>query len=408
MDNIKEKVLEFWSSLFTDGEEDDQTNDLEKYKRKVQRQKRLRILIIAAIGVGVLILVLVIKSLIENRVYDSYRVVETSEQLDSSILQYKELGNNVLKYSGDGVSLLDMADEVLWNDSIQMTAPLVESFGEAAAIYETRGTIAYVYGVDGKMGEIKTEYPILKISISAKGSVAMLLEKADGTLMNYYSYDGTLIASSTSNMRNPGYPVDLSLSEDGMSLAITYFVADGDTISSYLAFYNFGEAGQDKEDNLMDGFRIEGLLVPEIQYLDDKTLVAYREDGFTLYRGTGIMEEIKTVEFEKEIVSCFCDGDLFGFVFSGSDQEHAFEMQVYNSSGKLQMKTGFDIIYDKVKISGNQIILYNASQLAVIGSNGTEHFSGNFEEGNILDVVKKGMNRYAVACNKGVVTIVLD
>ena len=407
MDNIKEKVLEFWNVLFGD-KDDSRMNDLEKYQRKMQRQKQMRILIILAIVAVALFVVLVMKSLIENRSYDSYRVVETSEQLDSSILQYQEMGSYVLKYSGDGVSLLDASDEVLWNDSIQMTAPLVECFGEMAAVYENRGTITYVYGVDGKLGEIKTEYPILKISISGQGGVAMLLEKADGTLMNYYSYDGTLIASSTSNMRNPGYPVDLSLSEDGMSLAITYFVADGESISSYLAFYNFGEQGKDKEDNLMDGFRFDSILVPEIQYLDDETLVAYREDGFTLYRGNDMMEEIKSVEFEQEIVSCFSDRELFGFIFTGSDQRHAFEMKVYNASGKLEMETGFDILYDEVKISGNQIILYNANQLAVIGSNGTEHFCGDFEEGTILDVVKKGMNRYAVACNKGVVTIVLD
>lgn len=407
MNKIKESLLELLDSLF-DRRSDSQMSDLEKYQRKLKRHRQRRIAMIILIVVVALVLVLILKSMIENRTYDSYRVVEISEQMDSSILQYQELGNYVLKYSGDGVSLLDASDEIRWNDSIQMTAPVVESFKEAAAVYEIRGTVVYLYGIDGKMGTIHTDYPILKVSVSAKGGVAMLLEKADGTLMNYYSYDGTLIASSTSNMRNPGYPVDLSLSEDGMSLAVTYFIAEGDGISSYLAFYNFGEEGKEKEDNLTDGSRFEDILVPEVQYLDDETVVAYREDGFTLYQGTGLMKEVKSVAFEREIVSCFQGGEQFGFIFAGADQEHAFELQLYDASGKLQMETGFDILYDEVKISGNQIILYNSNQLAVIGGNGTEHFNGSFEEGKILDVVKKGMNRYAVACDKGVVTIVLD
>lgn len=409
MDIIKEKAQGLLDAYpFKGQEETGQMNDLEKYKRKKQQEKKARRIMLAAVVVLVLVVILFVKYVVEHRTYDSYQVVETSEQLDSSILHYKELGGYVLKYSGDGVSLLNASDDVVWNDSIQMTSPVVESFGDVAAVYEPKGTVMGIYGTEGKLGEIKTEYPILKASISAKGGVAMLLENDINTLMHYYAYDGSLIASSVSNMKNPGYPVDLSVSEDGLSMAVTYFVADGDAISSYLAFYNFGEAGKNKEDNLMDGFRFDGILVPEVRYMDDDTLVAYRENGFTVYRGTDIVEEIKQVEFEDEIVSSFSGNDIFGFVFSGSDNGHAFEMKVYNSSGALRMETGFDIVYDQIKISDSQIILHNAGQLAIIDSNGTVRFSGNFEEGKILDVIKKGMNRYAVACDKGVVTIVLD
>ena len=120
------------------------------------------------------------------------------------------------------------------------------------------------------------------------------------------------------------------------------------------------------------------------------------------------MEETKNVTFDKEILSSFCSGKLFGFVFSGNGTEHAFQMKVYNDTGSLQVECGFDMVYDRVKISDKQIVLYNSSQLTIIGTNGVERFSGIFEEGNILDVVKRGLNRYAVACNKGIVLIELD
>ncbi len=383
----------------------DKVNNIEEYKRKIVKQKKVRYLRVVLIVTVVLIAVLIVKIMFDKRSYDSYKVLEIDEQIDSSVLHYKELGDYVLRYSGDGVSLLNKSDRVVWNDSIQMTTPMIVSFDKIAAIYETKGTEVHIYGIDGKLGKINTEYPILKAGISGLGGVAVILENDENTLINYYSADGELIASSSTNMKNPGYPVDLSLSEDGLSMAVTYFVVDEDVISSYLAFYNFGEAGQNKEDNLMDGFRFDGILVPKVQYLDAKTLVAYREDGFTIYRGTNLIEEIKSVTFEDEIISSFSDGELFGFVFSGTD--HAFVMKVYNSSGNEQMDGGFDLVYDKIKISDNQIILYNANQLAVIGSNGVVRFSGNFEEGSILDVVKRGMNRYDVACTKGIVSIEL-
>lgn len=383
----------------------DKVNDFEEYKRKIAKQKQVRYLRAALIVTVVLIAVLVVKTMIDRRSYDSYKVLEIDEQIDSSVLHYKEMGNYVLRYSGDGVSLLNKSNRVVWNDSIQMTTPMIVSFNKIAAIYETKGTEVHIYGIEGKLGKINTEYPILKASVSGLGGVAVILENDENTLLNYYSAGGELIASSSTNMKNPGYPVDLSLSEDGLSMAVTYFVADEDAISSYLAFYNFGEAGQNKEDNLLDGFRFDGVLVPKVQYLDDRTLVAYREDGFTIYRGTNLIEEVKSVTFEEEIISSFSDGDLFGFVFSGT--ENAFEMKVYNPAGNEQMEGVFDLVYDKIKISDDQIILHNASQLAVIGSNGVVRFSGNFEEGNILDVVKRGMNRYDVACIKGIVSIEL-
>lgn len=409
MNKFNEKTQDFLD-LFRVKEETQETtprNDLEEYKRKVQREKRRRYIMVIAIVLITVVAVFAAKNIIEKRTYDSYKVLEMSEQLDSSVLNYKELGNYVLRYSGDGVSLINISDRVVWNDSIQMTAPVAVSFDEVAAIYETKGTEVHVYGIDGKMGTIKTDYPILKASVSSLGGVAVILENDENTLINYYSADGSLIASSSTNMRNPGYPVDLSISKDGLSLVVSYFVADGSDISSYLAFYNFGEAGKNKEDNLLDGVRFDGILVPKVQYLDNKTLVVYREDGFTLYKSTSLLEEVKKVTFEKEIISSFSDGDLFGFVFSGSG-DHAFEMKVYNSSGGVQLESDFDLVYDKIKISDNQIILHNSNQFAIISASGTVRFSGNFEEGNILDIVKRGMNRYSVACSKGIANIELD
>lgn len=383
-------------------------NDLEEYKKKIQKIKQLRYFRGIVIVVLVLIIVLIAKRMIDYRNYDSYDVLEMNEQIDSSVLHYQELGEYVLRYSGDGVAMLNKSDRTVWNDSIQMTNPVLTSFGEVAAIYEAKGTEVHIYGTDGKQGKIQTEHPILKANVSEIGSVAVILENGEYTLINYYAADGSLIASSSTNMRNPGYPADVTVSKDGMSMAVSYYVVDGNAVSSYLAFYNFGDTGKNKEDNLMDGFRFEGVLVPKIQYLNNNTLIAYREDGFSIFKGNSIIEEIKNVTFEKEIISSFSAGDMFGFVFSGSGTENTFQMRVYNESGNLLVESGFDMVYDRIKISDNQIILYNSGQLTIIAKNGVERFSGNFVEGNILDVVKRGMNRYAIACDKGIALIELD
>lgn len=378
----------------------------ERYRLGFLRGKygfHIRIGLIAAV---ILIGTILIKYLVDHHEYKSYSVVSTGKMIDSSVTQYLELNGKMLRYSGDGATLSSAADRVLWSDSFQMTAPMVTSFGSTAAIYDQQGTQIAVYNEKGKLGSFRTEYPVIKASVSARGAVAAILEESDNMLINYYTTSGSLIASSVTNMKNPGYPIDLSVSQDGISVAVSYLVPDGDTISSYLAFYNFGDEGKNKEDNLVEGFRFGGVLIPKVRYLDKNTLVAYREDGFTVYKGSTPKEK-ESVTFEEEIVSSFGDGEQMGFVFNNNNSDHPFRMEVYNASGKRQMETEFDIVYDEIKLSGGQIIMNNATQVSVYSMKGIEKYTGNIEEGNIFEVLKTGMNRYTIAYNGGVITIKL-
>ncbi len=383
------------------------TNDLERYKLRISRGKFMNRLKLAICIVIVLVAVIAVKYAIDHHTYLSYEVVSMSEKVDAGVLHSKEMEGNILHYSGDGVSLTSTADNLIWTDSYQMSQPVVETFGSVAAVYDLKGTQIAVYDENGKLGAFQTEYPIMKASVSAKGEVAAILENGENTLINYYTETGSLIASSSTNMRSPGYPVDLSVSEDGLSVVVTYFVVDEDTISSYLAFYNFGEEGRKKEDNLLDGFRFAGVLVPEVQYLDNDTVIAYREDGFSLYKGKNAPKEVENIVLEDDIVSSFGNDKYIGFVFRNNDSENPFSMKVYNTSGKLKLETDFSLMYDDIKISGNQIIINNSSQIVVYSIKGIEKYNGIIEEGNIHEVVKVGMNRYTVAYNGGVITIKL-
>lgn len=380
-------------------------SDMEVYKEKVLRVRHvtyLRLIILVAVVVGGAFFV---KYLVDHHSYSRYVVEETSKKTDSSSTQYLEMQGKLLRYSGDGASLSSAADSTIWNDAYQMTSPALHAFDTTIAIYDKEGTQIQIYNDKEKLGAFQTEYPILKASVCKNGSVAVLLDDSENTLMNYYTSTGSLIASSSTNMRNPGYPVDLAVSEDGMYIAISYFVPDGDTISSYLAFYNFGEEGKNKEDNLVNGFRYEGTLIPKVEYVDGQTLIAYREDGFTIYKGKTKPEEVKTVTFEDEIVSSFSDGNHLGFVFANRTDDHPFSLKMYRTNGSLQMDMKFDLIYDEIKISGSQIIMNNTSEVSIFSMKGIEKFAGHIEEGNIVEVVKTGMNRYLVAYNGGVVSI---
>lgn len=383
------------------------TNELELYKYKVRKERILRILKITAVVAIVLAVSFGTKYAVEHHTYSEYTVLSVSEKVDTGVSHFVELDGKILHYSADGASLTSMADELIWTDSYQMSQPVVKTFGSVAAIYDLKGSQIFVYDGKGRLGSFQTNYPIIKASVSAKGEVAVILENGENTLINYYTETGSLIASSSTNMRNPGYPVDLAVSKDGLSVAVTYFVTDEDTISSYLAFYNFGDAGRKKEDNLLGGVRCAGVLVPEIQYLDNNRVIAYSENGFKLFKVKNEPEAVKEVIFEEDIVSSFGDGNYIGFIFQNETSQDMFLMRLYDTSGNLKMETTFDLAYDAVKISDDKIVLNNATQMAVYSLKGIEKYSGTIEEGKIHEIVKVGINKYTVAYNGGVMTIKL-
>ena len=97
------------------------------------------------------------------------------------------------------------------------------------------------------------------------------------------------------------------------------------------------------------------MVVPQIQYLDNNRSVALKDNGFTIYHGSQIPKEVKTVKVDKEIVSTFYDNDMIGLVFKNDSKDKQYTMEVYTTDGKLKFKENFNIPYTTIKLSGGNI-----------------------------------------------------
>lgn len=379
-----------------------------KIKQKMKELRGKKALLLTA-GIIIVCVFLIIggKYLMDHWTYSGYKVVTETVQEDTISTNYIEFGDNILKYGGDEVSLLSRQGEILWNEPQTIDNPMVDICGEYCVVYGKNGTTMSVFNMSGKKGSIQTGMPVLKAKVAGQGVVAAVLEDGETTWINLYDVDGEEIVTGKTRVDSPGYPVDLAISDNGLLLCVSYLKVENNKPASYVAFYNFGNTGQNQMDNMVSGYTYAGTLVPDVEYLGNSRAVAFRDDGFEIYQGKQIPEEVKTVKVEDEILAVCSDDSYMGIVCRETGKSSDYRMDIYNSRGELECSTGVDMAFDHMAISKDQILLYNNNEFAVYTTKGVCRYQGAIKEGNLQSFFKVARNRYMAVLDGGVETIKL-
>lgn len=379
---------------------DDYQQQLSRHRHAVIRKTVITASVVIAAAAALLIF-------IEKRSYRSYKTIQIHEQEDVVSNQYEMMSGKILRYSPEGASLVNNEMSAYWSSLYEMQNPVADINDDWAVIADVDGTELRIFNKEGEAGSVTTSYSIVKARISANGLVAAILDGGDSTWINYYASDGSLIAENQTHVEDPGYPMDIAVPDDGEIMMVAYQFIDGSDTTSYVAFYNFGDVGQNEPDRIVSGYTYEGVVIPEIEYLDADSSLALREDGFTLYKGRQIPKEAVTEKVDKEIVSTFSDDETIGMVFKNGDKDKKYTMKVYSPEGNLRFEKNFNIPYTTIKMSGGNILLYNDSQICVMNSRGTTKYTGTVD-GSINNFIKIGWNRYLLVMDSGVRVIKLS
>ncbi len=342
-----------------------------------------------------------------SKVYSGYKVLTTSQREENVTTKYREVEGNLFTYSGEGASLQDYKGNVFWTFPYEMQSPMVDVCGSTVVVADQGGASLVIFNKEGEMGTTQTEKQIVKVCVAKQGVVAVILDGGEDTWINFYDSKGNLIAENQARIDEPGYPLDIAVSEDGQLIMVTYQFIEGTEIASYVAFYNFGTAGQGKIDNIVSGYQYNGVVIPQTVYLNSSSSVAFRDDGFSIYKGKQIPKESVNITVEREIISTFWDDDNIGIVFENEGKDQLYTMQVYDIKGKEKFKKEFNIPYTNIRMSEGMIVLNNDSQVCVISTDGVQRFKGSIAEGNVEDFFKIGNNKYVLALEHTVAVIKL-
>lgn len=380
---------------------------VELYVSKLKRLRHVRINKSLLIAASALLISAAVIIGIQRHVYHEYQVISSAQNEDTQSAGYAQLGGCLLKYGDDGMYLLSQSEKVLWNQTFEMSNPDSDIRGEYGVIYDKKGTSMYVLNREKPIGPVETKFPILKARVTEKGTVAAILEDGEKTWINYYASDGSTIAENQTRMENPGYPLDIAAAPNGETIAVSYLFVENGQVSSRIVYYNFGDEGQNKVDNIVADFTYEGIIVPQIIYLNNNTSIALREDGFSVFEGEGVPEEKLNKKIEEEIISTFYNEKYFGLVLKGKDEKEQYVMQLYEPSGRKRFSEGFDKEYHDIHISQDKIIMINDAEVMMYNLKGILKFQGIMEEGAVKNLFQVTSKHYMMISENGINTIKL-
>lgn len=369
--------------------------DLEELEEKIHRHRR-KVLTKVAITVVILVVIVVaVRLWSELRSYDSYEVKQTIEEGDKSAVSYDNFCGNIVEYSNDGILYMDGDGEQIWNQSFEMTKPEISKCKNYLTAYDKGGTKLFIIEKDGVKKELETSMPIVTACISKQGIVAVLVNEDDKYYVKMYDETGKEIASGEFFGEQGRVPIDIALSYDAKKLAVDMVDITKGKIDTTISFYNFGTVGQNEIDNNVGTYTYEDVLVPDITYVSDDTMIAIGDSKIMTFTGSQKPELDETIEFKQEVNDVYYNEKYVGIAYGNNDENCTSHIEVYDLNGNTIMENNTEIPYTKIGLNANnEVCVMSDYECELFTIHSVKKFSCKFDS-KIYDILyENGGNNY--------------
>ena len=391
---------------------------LRDYGNRKKRYWRIRVYVITALLLVLLVVGAVYLYRLYHRSYSNYEVAGSTPNTEENLSGYMEYDGAVVRYGLDGAVAFDKKGEPLWNGSYEMQDPIVDTCGKYVVVADRGRNSVYIFNEKGGAGSFHTDYKLQKAEVAAQGVTAILMGNEKENYIRLNDREGTNLGEIKTYIGEDGYPMDIALSDDGEKLAVILMSLNKGKLENKIAFYNFGEVGQNLNERFAGGFitdaEKETAIMPKVTFLNNDTVCVYKDNGFVLYSMPELPEIIKDVTFiteeehkklleEKEknkgktkgaeedpkevnevikgvnairIKSILHDKKYTGFVFESDDGGSL--LVLYDLKGKRILEKRLELKYTNIYISGEEIILHDNSSCQILRVDGKEKFRYTF------------------------------
>ena len=321
---------------------------------------------------------------------------------ESSFVKFVYFGENMLKYTKDGATYIDASGKNIWTQSYEMKTPIVNVNGNYVIIADQQGNDIYICNTEGCTGVAKTQLPITKAAVSAKGVTAAVVEDSTACYIFYFKKNGENLGINIKMLLSgDGYPVDIALSPDGKQIVMSVMYMKNGTMKNKVVFYDFSEIGKNVNNRFIGAFEDEfdDKMAARVRYLNEDTVCAFTDKGLTFISVKDVIPDtnVISVPVEEEIES-ICYSDKYAAVVVDNPSGNPYRMDIYTTDGKLAASIDFDYLYRGVQIDGEKVILYNEESCRVYNMDGHKKFEGRMDFSvSCVRESKKHLNALIVA-----------
>lgn len=356
-------------------------------KRRLEAKKRTGLLLIL---LCVVIVVAVVISY-RNRTFRGYKVLESVDTNYENTADYVQFASNLLKYTPDGVSYINENGDTVWTAGVNMKIPVAAVCGNYAVVADVGGNTVCVFDIAGQVSSVTMPYNICDVDVANQGAFAVVLESDKTNYINLYKKNGDIICEMQTTIDKSGYPLDISLSDNGEKLFTSYLNVKGTAVSDSLAAYNFGDVGQNSNaDRMVGGYIFENEIFPKVEFVDNNTVVAYGTKNIYVYSMKEKPSEIAKIGLEQEARSIFYNEGYIGYICENKENvEHPYMLMVYDTHGRKKFSENIDFTYDKIYAARKEIIVTGGDSCKIIRLNGSVKFDGTLKN-RIISMVPYG------------------
>lgn len=342
----------------------------------------------------------------KNRVYTEYSVTESYTRNVAGNAKTIALGDCILTYSNDGASCFDIRGKAVWNETFEMQDPIVAACRSTIAFGDYNGRKIYVMNTQGILGEVSTNMPIRALAVAESGVVAAVLDDVDITWIYLYNSNGEVAVRFKTTMSQFGYPIDISLSPNSNLAMISFLAQDEGDVKSSVAFYNFGEVGQNEVDNYMSGYDYPAV-VPHVRFMTSELAYAMADDRLAFYEGAQKPVSKFEILLEDEVRSVYNNDKYVALVTYDTTGGHKYTISVYDSNGEKHLSQGFDLEYRNVVLEGENIYIYGETECCIYSMAGVEKYAGTMSENISLLIPGDSIHRFTLVSNESINTVEL-
>lgn len=364
--------------------------NFEELDEKIRAHRKKIFWRVLGVSVGVIVAVLLIQLWMAVRGYDSYDIRNTVSRSGSEAAKYESFLGNIIEYSNDGIGYMTSDNQLLWNQSFEMTSPQLDICKEYLVVYDKGGTLIYIMEKSGVVKQIETSKPIQTVCIASQGTVAVLMKENQTSYLKVFDKQGTELAGGEFYGEKGGFPIDLAFSYDGKKLALGMIDVNGGDVKSTITFYNLDSVGQNEINNNVGTFSYSDMLIPEIEYVSADTMIAIGDSEIIIFRGEEKPKMAEEIFLQKEITSVFYNEKYIGYTYSNGSMEAGYHIEVYNLSGSKVMENDTTLMYDTVSfLENNEICVKNQYQCELFTIHSIKKFSYQFDT-ELMDILSNG------------------